>query len=202
MNKEKINLFCSRNVHPNVASALSLDSSFALVPDLGKYLGILLHHKRVDRHTFRFIEEKLGKCLSKWKANFLSLAGRITLTKSVLNSIPVYYMQTNLLPNSVCDNIDRISRDFLWGSKEESKRTHLIAWEKLCYPKFCRGAGIKKAKTMNQSLLLKAGWGLIKNKDTLWARTLRGKYNCGSDVIPKIARRKSNSNLWLGICKI
>lgn len=61
--------------------------------------------------------------------------------------------------------------------------------------------GLRKAKHMNQSLLLKVGWGLIKNKDSLWARILRNKYGCGGDIIPKVSRKNHNSNLWLGVCK-
>lgn len=46
------------------------------------------------------------------------------------------------------------------------------------------------------------GWGLINKKDSLWARTLRHKYGCGDDLIPKMRRKNQNSNLWwLGICK-
>lgn len=97
--------------------------------------------------------------------------GRITLTKSVSNTISVYYMQTNLLPNSLCERIDKISR--------EDKGIHLIAWDKICKPKNNSSVGIKKAKYMNQSLLMKVGWGLINKRDSLWVRTLRIKYGCG-----------------------
>lgn len=147
MNKETTNLFCSRNVHPKVDATLSQNSGFSVVPDLGKYLGIPLHHKRVYRWTFQFIKDKLRTCLNKWKANFLSLAGRITLAKSVLNTIPVYYMQTNLLPFTVCDSIDRISKDFIWDSGDERKGTNFIAWEKLCYPKNCSSVSIRKVNS-------------------------------------------------------
>lgn len=65
VNKKKTNLFCSSNVHRTVASDLSNESSFAITADLGKYLGIPLHHKRVDKRTFQFIEDKMRMCLNK-----------------------------------------------------------------------------------------------------------------------------------------
>lgn len=173
-----------------------------LAADLGKYLGVPLHHHRVNRRSYKFLEEKLCNCLSKWKVDFLSLAGKITLTKSALNTILIYYMQTNLLPNSTCERIDKISRDFLWGNTEAKKGTHLIAWDKLCRPKNEGGIGLRKASLMNQALFMKVGWGLISKRDTLWARTLRGKYGCRTDVIPKVGRRNCNSNLWTGVCKV
>lgn len=82
------------------------------------------------------------------------------------------------------------------------KGTHLIAWDKLCRPQNEGGLGIRKAKLMNQSLLMKVGWGLIRKKDSLWARILRRKYECGHDVIPKVSLKNNNSNLWLGVCKV
>ncbi|RYQ95010.1 hypothetical protein Ahy_B08g089987 [Arachis hypogaea] len=48
--------------------------------------------------------------------------------------------------------------------------------------------------------MMKAGWGLIESKDSLWARVLRAKYKCGNDIIPQVERRRSDSNLWKGIC--
>lgn len=65
VNKEKSHLFCSQNVHPNVAAALSRESGFSLVSDLGKYLGVPLHHSRVNRASYQFLEDKLRKCLKK-----------------------------------------------------------------------------------------------------------------------------------------
>lgn len=202
MNKEKSHIYVSRNVHPNMANELSRVSGFALASDLGKCLGIPLHQSRVNRESCQFLEDKIQNCLSKWRAKSLSLAGRITLTKSVLNTIPVYYMQTNFLPSSTCEEIDKISRDFIWGFSDEGKGSHLIAWDRICRPKNEGGLGIRKARLMNYSLLMKIGWGLINKKDSLWACTLRSKYGSGMDGIPKIGRRNNNSNLWLGICKI
>lgn len=111
-------------------------------------------------------------------------------------------MQTNLLPKSTCDNIDKMSRDFIWGFTNEGKGTHLVAWDKLCRPKNEGGIALQKAKVMNQSLLIKVGWGLINRKDSLWARTLKGKYGCGFDVFPKIICTSCKSNLWSGIGKV
>lgn len=127
---------------------------------------------------------------------------RITLTKSVLNTVPMYYMQTNLLPNSTCERIDKMSRDFIWGYSDEGKGTHLIAWDKLCRPKNEGGVGLRKAKFMNHSHLMKVGQGLISRKDSLWARTLKSKYGYKMNVFSKVSYRNNNSNLWLGVCKV
>ncbi|RYQ94972.1 hypothetical protein Ahy_B08g089956 [Arachis hypogaea] len=47
---------------------------------------------------------------------------------------------------------------------------------------------------------MKNGWGLVEKKDALWARVIRAKYNCGSDLLPRVERKNKSSNLWKGIC--
>lgn len=84
---------------------------------------------------------------------------------------------------------------------DEGKGSHLIAWDKICRPKNEGGLRIRNDRLMNYSLLMKVGWGLMSKKDSLWARTLKSKYSCGMDVIPKIGKRNCNSNLWLGVYK-
>lgn len=45
------------------------------------------------------------------------MAGRITLTQSVVQAIPLYTMQSLKMPNSVCEELDRKSRAFtLYGA--------------------------------------------------------------------------------------
>ena len=47
--------------------------------------------------------------------------------------------------------------------------------------------------------MMKLGWGLIANKDALWARVIRSKYNCGEDLMPNIRLGKIGSRVWSGI---
>lgn len=54
--------------------------------------------------------------LASWKLNFLSHAGRLTLIRSTLNAIPAYIMQYFLLPTTISAAINKIQRDFLWGT--------------------------------------------------------------------------------------
>lgn len=112
---EKTKLFCSRNINHIIKSDLSRSSGFMLSGNMGKYLGIPLHHTRVNRNTYQFVIDKVRKRLSIWKLKKFSFAGKTTLVQSVLNTIAIYYMQSTTLPVSVCDDIDKISRSFLWG---------------------------------------------------------------------------------------
>lgn len=125
MNRAKTRVCFSNNVHINRALALSQQMGVGLTGDLGKYLGIPLLHKRASNVTFAPILEKTQKKLSSWKKNFLSLAGRTTLIRSVLSALSSYHMQTMLLPKGLLNEIEQQSRCFLWGEGENEKKLHL-----------------------------------------------------------------------------
>ena len=54
--------------------------------------------------------------LAGWKANLLSLAGRMVLIQASSSAIPAYVMQCAQLPVRFLDGIDWVNRNFLWGS--------------------------------------------------------------------------------------
>lgn len=87
-------------------------SGFQIKDDLGKYLGVPILHKKVNRRSFNFVIDKVDQRLSNWKAKTLSLAGRLTLCKPVIQALPAYVMQGAWLPRSVCDVIDKRCHDF------------------------------------------------------------------------------------------
>ena len=94
---EKVNnlnsrVFLSKNVNHTCVTEISNFMGFTPCADLGKYLGVPLHHQRVTRSTHDYILGKMDKRLSAWKANALSSAARHTLVQSVLSAIPSYEM--------------------------------------------------------------------------------------------------------------
>ena len=62
-----------------------------------------------------------------------------------------------------------------------------MAWDKVCTPKSNGGLGVRHAFHQNKALMMKVGWGLVNNKDALWARVIRSKYKCGEDLLPNIS---------------
>lgn len=112
--------------------------------------------KRINKDTFGEVLEKVASRLSGWKKQTLSLAGRLTMTKAVLSSMPVHLMSTIILPVSTLEKLDSLSRSFVWGSGQ-----HLVSWEKVCKPKTEGGLGIRKSRDMNRALIAKVGWRLL-----------------------------------------
>jgi hypothetical protein len=64
------------------------------------------------------------KRLSLWKAGSLSIGGRVTLIKSVLNSLPTYYLSLFKAPISVIDKLDRMRRNFCGGFRWITTKCH------------------------------------------------------------------------------
>ena len=50
-------------------------------------------------------------------------------------AIPNHVMQGVVLPIHLYKKLDKINRDFLWGSANEKRRMHLVGWEKVIRPK-------------------------------------------------------------------
>src|SRR4051812_15807276 len=143
VNDTKTRVFFSKNVHASRAVHLSSQLEFTLSNDLGKYLGTPLLLRRPTKHTYNDMVEKVTKRLSGWNASTLSLAGRTTLTQAVLQAIPLYTMQTSMIPLSICDKLDMHCRSFVWGSNRQHKHVHLVDWKTLCDPRDNGGLGLK-----------------------------------------------------------
>ncbi|XP_031096925.1 uncharacterized protein LOC116001176 [Ipomoea triloba] len=103
INYAKSQVYFSKNVAPAVASDFANRLNLAKTDNLGTYLGVQSAHGRIFRQNFGNLLDLLKGRMEGWKARILSLAGRVTLAKSVLNSIPTYAMQTAVLPIGVRD---------------------------------------------------------------------------------------------------
>ncbi|KAL7254135.1 hypothetical protein ACSBR1_008521 [Camellia fascicularis] len=139
------------------ARELSNICHIPLTADLGKYLGVPILHQQANRSHFNFILEKIQNKLAGWKVKVLSLVGRTTLVQSVTAAIPTYTMQTMALPKRVCNDIDRMNRNFLWGDTVDKKKIHLMSWDEVCISKKFGELGLKKASEQNIALLSKIG---------------------------------------------
>lgn len=62
-------------------------------------------------------------------------AVRVTLARSVISSIPLYPMQSTKLPISICKEIEKLQRSFIWGHNSDKRNCHLIDWDTICLPK-------------------------------------------------------------------
>lgn len=79
------------------------------------------------------------------------------------------------LPKGICEALDRVRRNFIWGRRDKKRTSALITWDKVCEPKNRGGLGLKKMMEMNDALVLKIVWGLLSNNTGLWIKIFRSK---------------------------
>ncbi|WMV41950.1 hypothetical protein MTR67_035335, partial [Solanum verrucosum] len=73
-----------------------------------KYLGMPLGAKNKKLEIWSELLEKCVKKLAKWKSQYLSLGGRLTLIKSVMDAHPIYMMSLFPIPKSIEKKINRL----------------------------------------------------------------------------------------------
>ncbi|XP_078174456.1 uncharacterized protein LOC144568100 [Carex rostrata] len=142
-----------------------------------KYLGVYVaqNTNQLDM-THDMLVSRFNGRLAGWKLNMLSYAGRLALIKSVLISLPVYFMSIAQLPRRTIDTITRLIRDFLWGKVDGERYLVPIAWHKICCSTEEGGLGIRDLELFNKSLLLKVVWHLAEDQDRLWVKVMKAKY--------------------------
>ena len=77
----------------------------------------------------------MAKKLARWKEKLLSKAGKEILIKAVAQAIPTYTMSCFKIPDSLCDNLTSMIRNFWWGQKQDERKMAWLSWEKLCVAK-------------------------------------------------------------------
>ena len=124
----KFRVYFSPNVGRDTRESLCDILGFASTPSLGRYLGFPIKHPGSTTQDFNFILDRVKQKLAGWKANLLSLAGRAILIQVSSSTIPSYVMQGIYLPGRILDGIDRVNRNFLWGSSETTRKIHWVGW--------------------------------------------------------------------------
>ena len=90
VNVHKSRAMCSVVVSRQRWELFSSISSIRFASNLGKYLGFPLLSRRAKKSDFSFIIGNLNQRLASWKGKLLNKAGKLTLAKSVLSSIPIF----------------------------------------------------------------------------------------------------------------
>lgn len=92
-----------------------------------KYLGLQVGANMNLVKSWDPVVDLFRKRLSLWKAKKLSFGGRLTVIKSVLNSLPTYYFSLYKASVGALEKLDRIRRVFFWGGSEEEMKINWVA---------------------------------------------------------------------------
>ncbi|XP_057746330.1 uncharacterized protein LOC130965578 [Arachis stenosperma] len=148
-----------------------------------KYLGIQLGANPRLVKTWKPIIEKVEEKLSLWKAKVLNKAGKLVLIKSVLNSLPVYYLSLYKMPKAVAEKLISLQRRFLWSKEDGRLGMAMIRWEVVQAPKKLGGLGVGDAMVRNAALLFKWWWRFSKEDCPLWKKVVCSCNNLNPSVM-------------------
>ncbi|KAL8159999.1 LOW QUALITY PROTEIN: hypothetical protein V2J09_001536 [Rumex salicifolius] len=142
VNISKCRIYVSKNVSRETANQLEQISGMDVTRDL------------VTNKTFDGLLDKVKAWLLGWKCRTLSLAGRVTLTKAVLGSLPVYSMNSLRLPVGTFNRLNQISCSFVWGECDGKR-------------KMCGLISVKRSLKVGR-----LGWWLMSNRAGIWGNRI------------------------------
>ncbi|KAL6209023.1 hypothetical protein ACLB2K_019966 [Fragaria x ananassa] len=195
INFHKSSLFFSDKVNSSTKNEIVNVINIQHKRTIGKYLGL---HNVVfwkDPTNAKELLQRISNKLSGWKQNTLSRAGKTTLIKANISGMPNHVMSCFKCPKKLTDEIDKQSRNFLWGTE---MKTAPIAWKEVCMPKVLGGLGIRPSVFFNKAAIAKLAWKVITDKENWWVQVITRKYLKHGSLF-QAKKKPKNSMAWNGI---
>lgn len=104
--KSRIFVFL-KNVSNSLAASLGKDFGFHKIMDLARHLKGPFDTWESYKTTNGYVGDRIRQKLKGSRVNNFSLASKLTLVQSIISAIPIFTMQTTMLPNGVCQEIDK-----------------------------------------------------------------------------------------------
>lgn len=112
VNLYKFSILFSASMPRNDMKEVKRILKFKNVGENSVYLGNPFSMGRRKADVFGRLKERVQQRLEGWQSKLLSKAGKATLIKSVIQSIPVYKITTFHRPNKVCKEMDSVTCHF------------------------------------------------------------------------------------------
>jgi len=119
-----------------------------------RYLGLSLGVNPSRLFTWKPVLSTIRAKLSTWKGK-MSMVGMICLIKSVLSSLPLYYMSIYHMPKGIINVISSINHFFLWSGSLYSHGICNVALYKVIKSKSLGGLSLGSLYHKNLALLFK-----------------------------------------------
>ncbi|GKD70486.1 hypothetical protein Tco_1324576 [Tanacetum coccineum] len=171
MSKSKI-MGIHVNIDDNVSRAVEKLGCLVLKPPF-TYLGSMVGGDMHRLQSGNDMVDRVKRRLSKWKMKMLLIGGRLTLVKSVLGSMPIFYMALFKVPSGILHTLESIRSHFFKGHDMSSKKASWVNWNKVIAPKEKGGLGVSSLYALNRGLMFKWVWRFISQGSSLWARVIK-----------------------------
>ncbi|GJR44940.1 RNA-directed DNA polymerase, eukaryota, reverse transcriptase zinc-binding domain protein [Tanacetum coccineum] len=129
----------------------------------------------------------------------LSIGGRLTLLKSVLGSIPIYYMSIFRAPSGVLQKLESIRCQFFNGHELGSRKASWVKWKYVLADKVHGGLGVSSLFALNRGLMIKWLWKFYNQKNSLWSNVIKAIH--GKDGNIGLTRKAGVRSCWTSIVK-
>ena len=177
LNKEKTSLFFFKNISRETKEKVKGLFGAQIIQQHETYLGLPPLVVRGRKKVSSRVKDQVGRKIIGWKGKLISNAGREILIKAVAQATPTYMMSCFLLPESLCNDLNSLARNFWWGQKENKRKVAWVSWEKLCTRKSKGGMGFKDLRAFNLALLAKQGWRILRKPNSLLHSVFKAKYS-------------------------
>ncbi|KAJ0008133.1 hypothetical protein Pint_29753 [Pistacia integerrima] len=129
---------------------------------------------------------------------YLSQAGKETLLKAVIQALPTYSMGVFKIPKTILHELNKLTKNYWWGQKNDENRIHWCSWDKMKLSKTNGGLGFRDLELFNLAMLAKQGWRLLHYPNSLAARVLSAKYYPEGNFLEAKVKRTS-SFIWRSV---
>ncbi|KAE8663132.1 putative AP2/ERF domain-containing transcription factor [Hibiscus syriacus] len=195
LNLSKSKLF-GVNVAEDRLKDLALEAGCGVGSFPMTYLGLPIGTKKNSELLWEPVLQKVFIRLAGWKAASLSLAGRLVLIKSVLSSLPIFYLSIFKILFKVNQKINSVLARFLWGEEFDKKRVNWVNWSTVCQPLEEGGLGVLDLSMINRVLLWKWVWKYANDKDSQWKKLICCIHNVSIESL-SIGKAVSLQDSWV-----
>jgi len=132
------------------------------------YLGVPIFNGKPKVCHLQSIIDKIKLKLSNWKASLLSMAGRVQLVRSVVQSMLSYNISIYSWHVSLLKDLEKSIRNFVWSGDKDMRKLVTVSWKKVCRPLKQGGLNLRSLISLNNATNLKMCWNMLHSQ-AAWA---------------------------------
>lgn len=154
------------------------------------YLGLPVASNMRRVSSWTVVEGRCSSKLNSWNCANMSMGGRLTLSKSILGSLPLYYFSLFRVSSTIPSKLEKMRNNFLWGRSADARKMIWANYSKTCGDKESGSLNVRSFKAKNISLLAK-WWSRFRSKGNsllIWViKSIYGSHGGLSSPRPPIA---------------
>ncbi|KAK1436726.1 hypothetical protein QVD17_02508 [Tagetes erecta] len=165
------------------------------------YLGLKVGTNMNRINNWDHVINVFDRRLALWKSTSLSIGGRLTLLKAVMETIPTYYFSIYKAPVKILDILEAKRRRFLWNATDSDRGICWVSWDRVTSPIEAGGLGLTPLRDVNVALLTKWWWRFKTEPHVLWRRVILSIHDTPR-TWPLLPHAKSLAGTWNSIARL